>query len=103
MPAQPFPFTVDGRACFAQGHALSNPRVSLAVSLGSLFKAHDINFALTPAEARAMAAALEAAATYAENVLPSGLGESAVEAPAIKDGWTEGEQRTNEFRRREGM
>ena len=41
-----------------------------------------ITYHMTTAEARAMAAALEAAATFAENVLESGLGESAVDAPA---------------------
>lgn len=80
--AQAFPFTVDGRAGFAQGHAMSSPRVSLMVALGGTFKSHDTYFALTPAEARAMAVALEAAATYAENVIAdTGLGESAVETP----------------------
>ena len=81
MAAEAFRFLLDGRVCFAQGHTSATvPRVGLMMSFGDLFKSHEFTARLTPAEARTMAAALEAAATFAENVLDTGLGESAVDA-----------------------
>lgn len=77
MSARAFDFRVDSRKSWAQGHASKYPTVTLALFPIDTFGA---NLRLTPIEARAMAAALEAAATYAENVLETGLGESAVAA-----------------------
>jgi D-serine dehydratase len=78
MSARYFSFRVDDKPAFAQGHV--SGRVSIAVGLtGNL----GMTIWATAAEARAMAVALEAAATWAENVLETGLGESAVDAPAV--------------------
>jgi hypothetical protein len=71
-----FRFQFHGETSFAM--ATGSERVSLHVN------SHDSETTLymSAAEARAVSAALEAAATCAENVLTTGLGESAVEAPA---------------------
>lgn len=71
MTARAFHFTNNGFDAFAQGHATE--RVSLSIGP----HAHSTTLHMSAAEARAMAVALEAAATWAENVLGSGLGESA--------------------------
>ena len=73
-----FDFTVADQECWAQGHpSATHPAVTLMLQpLGVTC----ISMRLTPGEARAMAVALEAAATYAENTLASGLGESTAEA-----------------------
>jgi len=68
-----FRFSIAGRPCFVQGTA--QHKATLFVDRGN---DDVVLLLLTPAEARAMAVALEAAATHAENVLASGLGESAV-------------------------
>ena len=84
MASEVYRFTVDDRTGFAHGHAGRRPLVTLMLGLGALGKSHDQYFKLTPGEARAMAASLEAAATFAENVIAdTGLGESAVEAPTV--------------------
>lgn len=80
MSARAFDFLANGRRSWAQGHANKNPTITLALFPLDPFGAQ---LRLTPTEARAMALALEAAATYAENVLDTGLGESAVDAPAV--------------------
>ena len=73
MTARAFDFLIGARKSWAQGHAISHPSVTLALfpldALGAQVR-------LSPAEARAMAVALEAAATFAENTLATGLGES---------------------------
>lgn len=73
MSARAFDFRIAGKPAFAQGHSTGNVTLMLGVTgpIGLTVRA-------TVAEARAMAVALEAAATWAENVLESGLGESAV-------------------------
>lgn len=73
MNSRAFHFTNNGFGAFAQGY--STKRVSLV--LGP--HAHSTTIHMSAAEARAMATALEAAATHAENVLVTGLGESAVD------------------------
>ena len=79
MTSRSFDFRVADKACFTMGHPTT---VTVALCL---FSAGDLNvmLRLSAKDARAMAAALEAAATHAENV-PSGLGESAVDAPAVQ-------------------
>ena len=79
MTARTFDFMFDGRKSWAMAHTVG--RVTLG--LDAIGAAHSTIVRLTPAEARAMACALEAAATWAENVLETGLGESAVDAPAV--------------------
>lgn len=81
MKYRAFNFEVCRRKCWAQGHAHKNPSVTLALSAGEQLGGHfNLSVSLTPAEARAMAVALEAAATFAEEVIAeTGLGESAVE------------------------
>lgn len=74
----PSAFLIGRHSCWA------SPRPGArAPSVALVINTDDDSFALsiTSAEARAMAAALEAAATWAENVLETGLGESAVDAP----------------------
>lgn len=83
MTSRSFPFKLGKRNCWAQSHALSTPVITLALHAGDFPSSLGVSATLTPDEARAMAVALEAAATHAENVLPSGLGESAVDAPAV--------------------
>lgn len=73
-----FHFTNGGFGAFAQGH--STERVSLVIGP----HAHSTTLHMSAEEARAMAAALEAAATYAENALKTGLGESAVEVAGLE-------------------
>jgi hypothetical protein len=73
MTSRTFPFTNGGFGAFAMGHA--GERVSMV--LGP--HAHSTSIHMSAAEARAMASALEAAATHAENVLATGLGESATD------------------------
>lgn len=69
-----FDFIVADQKCWAQGHPLTaHPAVTLMLQPLAVTC---ISMRLTPAEARAMAVSLEAAATHAENTLPSGLGES---------------------------
>jgi hypothetical protein len=65
-----FLFTNNGFGAFALGH--SGERVSLVIGP----HAHSTSIHMSAAEARAMATALEAAATHAENALATGLGES---------------------------
>lgn len=76
MTTRVFRFQNNGFTAFAQGHA--NERVSLVIGP----HAHSTSLHMSAAEARAMATALEAAATHAENALPTGLGESAVDGVA---------------------
>lgn len=77
MTIDSFPFVLGGRRCSALGHRTGS--VSMLTSAGPLLGSEvSVTYHMTPAEARAMAAALEAAATFAENVLATGLGESAV-------------------------
>lgn len=73
-----FDFRLGGRKRWAQGHANKHPSVTLALPGEGFPTCVDVSISMSPAEARAMAAALEAAATHAENVLATGLGESAV-------------------------
>lgn len=78
MTARSFDFRVAGKPAFAQGHSTGSVTLALGI-VGPL----GLTARMTAAEARAMAVALEAAATHAENVLKTGLGESAVDAPAV--------------------
>lgn len=71
-----FPFILGKRRCWAQAHPSAYPSVTLALHAGELPTSFDFCVALTPADARAVAVALEAAAAYAESTLASGLGES---------------------------
>lgn len=57
-----FDFQLGDLRCWAMGHALSVPSVTLALRAGAI----TCDARLTPAEARAMAAALESAADHAE-------------------------------------
>jgi hypothetical protein len=79
MSARSFNFRLFTKACFAMGH----PSGTVTVSIDVVGQPVSVSLRITTAEARAMAIALEAAATWAENTLPSGLGESAVDAPAV--------------------
>lgn len=72
MTARSFDFRLLARPCFAMGHPSGSVSVILDVSAAPI----GVNFTLTLTEARAMAVALEAAATHAESTLPTGLGES---------------------------
>lgn len=74
--ARAFDFRLGDAHCFAQGHPSTHPAVTLMVHAGPYRASVSASVAMTPAEARAMAVALEAAATHAENTLESGLGES---------------------------
>lgn len=71
-----FDFRLGDAHCFAQGHVSAYPAVTLMVHAGPCRAPVSTYVAMTPAEARAMAVALEAAATHAEATLPTGLGES---------------------------
>lgn len=75
MTSRSFDFRLFTKLCFAMGHP--SGKVSMCIDVGAT--PLGVSLSLSAAEARAMAVALEAAATHAENVLPSGLGESAVE------------------------
>lgn len=78
MSSRAFYFPIAETKCWAQGHANKHPSVTLALRVNLPFPgSFDVSASLTASEARAMAAALEAAATYAENTLETGLGESA--------------------------
>ena len=77
MQSRAFDFRLGRRKSWAQAHPNKHPTVTLALPSGEYPTSIDVSVSMTPAEARAMAVALEAAATHAENVLPSGLGESA--------------------------
>lgn len=81
MAARAFSFIcLDDRA-FAQGHANTlGGSVTLAVGITGQ---HQTTISLSPAEARAMANALYEAADFAEQALPTGLGESAVEGAPL--------------------
>jgi long-subunit acyl-CoA synthetase (AMP-forming) len=80
MTAHAFNFRLFTKACFAMGHQSGGVTVCIDASATPV----GVNLRLNPTEARAMAVALEAAATYAENVIAeTGLGESAVDAPAV--------------------
>jgi len=79
MSARTFNFRFDDHPAFAIGH----PSGHVTVCVGSGTSKHSTSMRMNAAEARAMAVALEAAATWAENVLETGLGESAVDAPAV--------------------
>ena len=72
MQSRAFDFRLGEDRCWAQGHSTGN--VTLCVSVAG-YKVH-LQLAMTAVEARAAAVALEAAATLAENTLPTGLGES---------------------------
>jgi hypothetical protein len=76
MTARTFNFRLFTKACFAMGH----PSGGVTVCIDAVGQPVGVSLRITPTEARAMAVALEAAATYAENVLETGLGESAVAA-----------------------
>lgn len=78
MTARDFPFRLFTKRCFTMGHP--SGAVTMCIDAGA--NPVGVHLRLTPTEARAMAVALEAAATYAENVLETGLGESAVDAEA---------------------
>ncbi|MGQ3297713.1 hypothetical protein [Reyranella sp.] len=56
-------------------HALGTTHIVLSMPI---IRVGLVPFMLPIAEAKAMAAAIEAAVTHAENVLPTGLGESTV-------------------------
>lgn len=73
MSAQAFHFRFGNKPSFAMGHTSGTVALSIAF-VGD----HRTTLAMSPADARAMATALEAAATHAENALATGLGESAV-------------------------
>lgn len=84
MTSRAFDFRLGDRSCFAQGHPLKTPCVTLWLRAGAV----DFSARMSPDEARAMAVALEAAATHAENVIAdTGLGESAAEgsSPMARD------------------
>jgi len=78
MTAREFDFMLGTRKRWAQAHPNKHPTVTLALPGEGWPSCVDISVTMTPAEARAMAVALEAAATHAENVIAdTGLGESA--------------------------
>lgn len=70
-----FDFRMGDNRAWAQSHPCAHPLVTLYLRIGSL-PSLCTSATLTAADARAMAAALEAAATHAESTLPTGLGES---------------------------
>lgn len=76
MPSSAFDFFLGQRKSWAQSHPSIHPRVTLFVRAGDLASSVENVVSMTAQQARAMAVALEAAATHAENALPSGLGES---------------------------
>lgn len=77
MQFRAFHFALGPRKSWAQSHPSKHPRVTLTLTSGGLGGvAVDTMLTMSAAEARAMAVALEAAATHAENTLPTGLGES---------------------------
>lgn len=82
MSSRSFDFLFGDRKCWAQAHANRHPSVTLALRTGSglMHGSLDVTLSMSPTECRAMAVALEAAATFAENVLETGLGESAADA-----------------------
>jgi hypothetical protein len=76
MQSRAFDFHLGERKCWAQSHPGKYPLVTLALCTGATPTSLDIAVSMTAAQAHAMAVALEAAATHAENTLPGGLGES---------------------------
>lgn len=82
MSARSYDFKIGNGKCWALAHEGARPSVTVFIRPPAevLIPAIEVQLHITSAEARAMAVALEAAATHAENVLASGLGESAVEA-----------------------
>lgn len=76
MPSRAFDFFLGQRKSWAQSHPGIHPRVALFVRTGDLTSSVESVVSMTAQQARAMAVALEAAATHAENALESGLGES---------------------------
>ena len=79
MTARAFNFRLFTKACFAMGH----PSGAVTVCIDAVNQPVGVSLRITATEARAMAIALEAAATFAENVLETGLGESAVDAATV--------------------
>lgn len=79
MPARDFPFPLGdlhGKAC-----AIGSTHVSLVLPIAGVGM---VSVVIEIADAKRMTTAVECAVTQAENVLPSGLGESAVEGrPAL--------------------
>lgn len=77
MSARAFNFKLGKYSCFAQGHPSGWIILFMTAGDGS-GTSLDLMARMTPSEARAMAVALEAAATHAENTIAdTGLGESA--------------------------
>lgn len=71
-----YDFHIGEQASMAIPHEGAQPKVTLALCFMAPLST---SIRMTTAEARAMAVALEAAATHAENVIAeTGLGESAV-------------------------
>lgn len=71
--ADAYPFAVNDLR--GNAHALGATHIVLSMPI---IRVGLVPFILPIAEAKAMAAAIEAAVTHAENVLPTGLGESTV-------------------------
>ena len=75
MSSRTFEFTLGKQKCWAQAHPGKYGAITLQVQPLDLV---GVSIRLTPAEARAWAVALEAAAVHAENVVAdTGLGEAA--------------------------
>jgi len=81
VTSRSFEFKHNDERCWVQAHPNKHPTVTLALPGGAFPSYVNVSVSMTPAEARAMAVALEAAATHAEAVIAeTGLGESAVDA-----------------------
>lgn len=77
MQSRAFDFHLGKRKSWAQGHPSDRPSVTLHLTSGDILATFlDVSLMMPAAAARAMAVALEAAATHAESTLPTGLGES---------------------------
>lgn len=77
MPARTFPFPLG--ALQGQAYALGTTHVGLVLPVASVGM---VSVVVEIADAKRMSTAIECAITAAENVLASGLGESAVDAAA---------------------
>ena len=76
MPARTFPFPFGDLQ--GQAYALGTTHIGLVLPVADVGM---VSIVVEIGNARSLSAAVEAAITSAENVLASGLGESAVETP----------------------
>lgn len=80
MAARTFPFPLGDLQ--GQTYALGSAHIGLVLPIAEVGM---VSIIIAIADAKRMIAAGECAITSAENVLPTGLGESAVETPPVLD------------------